>query len=340
MLNYKIPVLSLLSLTFLLFGCNMINPPPLTDECYAIYFLKNDDLTISDVLNTNIDSLKLKSTPWLTSEDIEYYDWSSHCIYLKKDKVDLIPGWEEMQPLKHMFPKEWADMPFVVTSEGQRKYLGSFFNSLYSLELVLAPEFVDLGFNANCPSNVLMYYWPFLYVNNTLDNLDIKQSLIDNNLLHEGITIELDSTNTNTIIVLDNSDTATISYTITITNNDENDLFIMDPDITGSEIFHYYNNGPDFFNIDTKKEYKSWYKEIAQLPTINYWSPEWFIKLSSMESIKRTIVLKGYSKFSNGSYLVECRYNSPLKMSNDDVFDSDKRYWYGITRSDYFVWNY
>jgi len=331
-------IIIVLLLIIFAMSCTPINEPE-DGYPYAIYFLQNDNLIITDVMDKDLNSLRLESDPWLTSDDIDFYDWSSHCIYLKEDKGNFIPGWDTIQPFK-MFPRDWADKPFVVTSNGQREYLGYFFSPAYSLELVPVPMFVDLGYNTACPSNILKFDWSWLYIENTLNNPRVKNALIEDNLLHSGIEVTLDSLNENTIIVLENSDTATISYTLTITNNDEDDLYILDPDITGSEIFHYFSYSIVFYNIDDDKEYKSWWKKSYQPPFTGYWSPEWFVKISSMESIQRTITLKGYPHFPPGEYLVQTAFSSPMNISKDELSRVDGRYWFGITLSNYYTWYY
>jgi len=319
-------------------SCTPINEPE-DGYPFAIYFLSNDKLKVTDVMDKNLNSLRLKAEPWFTSDDIDYYDWSSHCIYLKEDKGNFIPGWDTIQPYK-IFPMEWADKPFIICSNDKREYMGYFFSVIYSLNLVTVPAMFDLGYNTEGPSNVLMFDWSWLYIENPCDNPNVKSALINDNKFREGISITLDSTNENTIIVLDNSDTATISYTISITNNDEEDLYILDPNLMDGEVFHYFNSGVVFYNIDNEEVYKSILKNVFTPPYTGYWSPDWFMKISSMESVQRTITLKGYQKFSTGRYLVETRFNSPVHMSKNDFESTDGRLWYGNTLSNYFIWEY
>ena len=79
-------------MVILLWNCERNkNPisPDANDLAFAIYFLKDENLKIKDVFNKNINDLELASSPWLTDQDIRFYDWSSHCIYLKKEKEHL-----------------------------------------------------------------------------------------------------------------------------------------------------------------------------------------------------------------------------------------------------------
>ncbi len=81
----------LFCLLLLFIGCqsedNLINPAE--DSTFGIYLLKDRTLSIGQIQNKNIDELELESKPWLASTDIDFYDYSSHCIYLKKDKSEF-----------------------------------------------------------------------------------------------------------------------------------------------------------------------------------------------------------------------------------------------------------
>lgn len=66
---------------------NPISPSGEDKFAFAIYFLQDDDLKMKDVYNKNMNVLKLSPAPWLSDKDIRFYDWSSHCIYLKREKT-------------------------------------------------------------------------------------------------------------------------------------------------------------------------------------------------------------------------------------------------------------
>jgi hypothetical protein len=52
----------------------------------AFYILENRNLLIQEALQKDLNSLKTQSNPWLTSDNISIYDYSTHLIYLKGDK--------------------------------------------------------------------------------------------------------------------------------------------------------------------------------------------------------------------------------------------------------------
>jgi len=325
-------------LIILLWNCGGKKNPmsPETDEyTFAIYFLQNENFKMADVYESDLNKLKLASKPWLTENDIRFYDWSSHSIYLKRDKTHFFPNWENNKV--NEFPPGWADKPFVVVANGNRCYMGYFFSLLS--HLWIAPNIWDFDNSKTYPSDVLFIDWMWLYHDYPQNNPDVKDALINVGLYHGGISVTFDTTDV--ILNIENADTSTITYKFTITNNDENDLYIFDPENTGSSLFHYYTNGPVFKNLESGKLYESRWKTIVKPPSQDYWSPDWFIKLKSGHSIKRTVSLKGYPYFPTGEYIFQFKYNGPRKEMEREVREiADGRYWLGPTRSNILVFNF
>ena len=83
--------LSLVCFSIVLFfsGCNKdVNPLSVRGENeFAIYLLQDQSLKFFDVQKKDVSSLKLMSKHWLNTSDIGLYDFSSHFIYLKRDKL-------------------------------------------------------------------------------------------------------------------------------------------------------------------------------------------------------------------------------------------------------------
>ena len=117
-----------LILLLILYNCDRNNNPLYqydeNDFAFVIYFFHNENLKMKDVYDKDLSELKLSHVPWLSGKDIRFYDWSSHCIYLKKDKTHFFPNWENNK--FNEFSLEWADKPFVVVGNGKRCYTGYF----------------------------------------------------------------------------------------------------------------------------------------------------------------------------------------------------------------------
>lgn len=322
-------------LLIFLISCEYISSPDnkSVKSQFGIYFLKDEELKISDICDIPINELQQKNNPWISEKDIDFYDWSSHCIYLNKTKSNFIKGWEEGN-IYNTFPKKFADKPFIVKADNKTCYSGYFSQADLSNEYYTYPVIEDLGINSIYPDNVLIIEWIYLFHESPLNNDDVKNILIDSDIFHGGIKINFDQDDTNTIKIIENSDTSTISYKFTITNNDIDDLYIIDPDKTGSDLFHYFTNGPVFQNIETNELYEARRRKRINLPSLDYWSQSWYSKIESGKTIERTVVLKGYPKFKSGEYLFEFKYNGQnigIDKHKDSL--SDGRFWLGPTRS-------
>jgi hypothetical protein len=77
-----------------------------------------------------ISTLVLKKEAWLTNDDIQFYDYSSHCIYLKGEKSQFF---ENDTGKFFIFNPVLINKPFVVVANGERCYVGSLHSGLLSL---------------------------------------------------------------------------------------------------------------------------------------------------------------------------------------------------------------
>jgi hypothetical protein len=335
-MNKQNIIMHILASLVLISACSKNDNPlgPEDNDGFAIYFLQNSDLKMKDVYDKDLSELRLSRTPWLSDTDMLFYDWSSHCIYLKKDKTDLIPGWEEGEKF-NVFPEEWADKPFVVTASGQKCYLGYFSRAQLSTKYWIAPMVEDIGANSMYPSDVVWIDWIWLYHDTPQNNQTVKNALIYAGLYHGGINIHFDTTDA--ILNIENADTSTVTYKFTITNNAEDDLYVIDPDKTGSGLFHRFTNGPVFKNLEGGKLYESRWKKTVKPPSPEYWSPDWFTELKSGQPIQRIVVLKGYPFFPPGEYIFEFKYSGPPFIEKETRELPDGRYWLGPTRSNFLV---
>ena len=298
-------------LLLLSIGCQDNVTNPTEDSTFGIYLLKNRTLNIQDIQNFNINELELESTPWLASTDIDFYDYSSHCIYLKKEKSEI-------------FTKEVGirmdDQPFVLFANNIRCYMGSFYSDILSI----APtkpyiDELDIEF---FPKDVLHISKAWGDEIDIRNNKNIEYDLFTKNKLHKGLSIFIKDIN-----IVSNSDTATVQYTYVITNKDTDNLCVLDPDKMGSELFHYFTNGIDFWSGD--KYISSQYKNVKQPEPFDSWEPEWFTIIKSASTLERTVLLKGYPHILNGTYKCTFNFSNPNKIEKSDRETSDGRYWLG-----------
>ncbi len=323
----------LIFISIFLIQCTKDENPifPNTNDDFAIFLLQNSNLRINDILTQELTrqdsqelaSIDIQSSPWLTDKDIQFYDFSSHILYLKEDRSLFFPDLEN-----DLFPKSWWDKPFIVVADGEKRYVGTFKGSLSSMDWPV--PYISDFYNSNYPEDIICISWVWFYsdlVDTRHDSL-VKQALIEANIYHAGINIEIDD-----ILIKENSDTSTIEYKFTITNNDKDNIYTIDPDKMDIDLFHYFHNGPVFMNLDDGNLYESKLKKVKIPEPHDYWDPNWFIKINSDDSIKRSVTLKGYPYFPEGSYYCEFSYMGPKKIQKNQRILSDGRYWIGSAKS-------
>lgn len=297
---------------FIIFvGCQKNNNPigPI-DSTFGIYLLKDKNIKIDQITNTNINVLELDNTPWLNSSDIDFYDLSSHYIYLNINHNIFFTTGKKIN---------WERQPFVVYANNKRCYMGCFHSS-YSSIGVNTPHIEEFSLQM-LPIDILAIY----YDNTTNDKRNDENVIIDlsaQNKLHKGLSLLIKDIN-----ILTNSDSAVVQYTYEIKNNDSDNLYVLDPDKMGSNLFHYYCIGLSFRN--SNESISSSYREVEKPEPYDLWKPEWFTQIKSGALIDRTVVLKGYPHIPGGIYTCSFYFFSPINIDKQNRKISDGRYWLG-----------
>lgn len=114
---------------------------------FSIYLLKDDGLSYLDIKDMNIDDLELKDDPWISSDDIKFYDFSTHYIYLNKSKSRFI---DELADSCQLYMFHFSSKPFIVKAGNQRIYSGSFFSEASSMSMGEVPVIIDM----------MIFYYP------------------------------------------------------------------------------------------------------------------------------------------------------------------------------------
>jgi len=296
------------------------------DNDFAIYLLKDFSIEIYDILDTPLSDLELEDEPWLSTDDIEFYDFSTHCIYLNKEVKSLFN--DEIDDI--FYPHSWREKAFVVCANKKKIYKGGFlwgFSSRYASDI---PHISDDYQFAFYPTDVLFIDCYCEQKDNRNDD-NIKQALIDAGLFHKGIEVNLISVN-----VVDNADTSTIKYKFEIINNDTDNLYVIDPDKIGNSQFHWWTNGVYLQNKETRESYGSDYKIVEPIDPISDWT-EWYTRINSGETIEREVILRGYARIPAGEYSCDFYYRGPTKIEKENRYTADGRYWLGKINSNTIV---
>jgi hypothetical protein len=94
-------------------GCKSDSAGPETDKAsFGIYLLQDPNVTWESLQGKDLNSLKLKE--WITSNMIDYYDYSSHVICLNVNYNNLLNFTHN------------SNTPFVVVADNKICYSGCF----------------------------------------------------------------------------------------------------------------------------------------------------------------------------------------------------------------------
>ena len=260
------------------------------------YLLKDEGMDFLTARKMPLAQLVLQDAPWIASEDIERYDWSSHCVYLKKD---FSIAWTRIN---------LRGTPFVVVADGQRCYLGA----LWSLLSSFAPE----G-NAAVIDGVGTRGQEDLLALNLMSVLRKGESRIDvrddpraakalrrQGQFHAGLQCSLDK-----VRVEYKKDTCSVVYTYTVRNADEDDLYVLDPERIEPAFFHDFQNGVRGRDVDDNVTF-GWPNPRKGAPQPTPWAKvdmAWFSRLKKGESMTRIVTMDGLPRILPGKY--ECTFS-------------------------------
>lgn len=284
-----------------------------------IYFLKNEKLTFADVVNQSLSNLELYWKPWIASDDIRFYDWSSHLIYLKKE---LLLSYEGIST----FGK-----PFVMTANEEICYLGALMVGYSSYGIFGYPSIYNDDYYSNNDIIHISFYFSVDegQIQDKRDDLRIKDSLIKNNQFHAGIKCTL-----NNVRVLNINSVCSVEYNYTLQNLDEDNLYVLDSDKMGTNLFHYYAVGVVFKS--GSQHFWSQNRIITPPSSGSNWM-DWHTKIESGKSLTRTVQLEGYPQITSGEYNCNFVFPSCFRLVKDAFELSDGRIWLGSTRSSDFI---
>ena len=287
-----------------------------TDSDFAVYFLKDSSLSTSQVINLGLSKLELEAAPWFDAGDVEFYDFSTRCIYLKSNKRTLFANFG----LGHFEPR-LTDKPFVVAAGGNRCYLGCLHSG--ALSTTPAGPYMDELDVWHFPDDVLHVSRHRASTEDARSDPRVREALIRRGLFHAGLRVEL-----NSVSVVRNADTTTVQYRFTLTNEDRDPPYVIDPDRTGTELLHYYTNGVVLSN-ESQPQIWSEYKSVTSPVPHDSWAPCWFTRMKGSQSIQRTVTLRGYPRIPRGRYVCRLEYSGPKTIVRTERNMLDGRYWLG-----------
>jgi hypothetical protein len=266
-----------------------------------IYIVKEGQLLIHDS-DVDLNSLKLESTPWVKSTEIDLYDWSSHTFYLNKEKEKA----------------KYSGRHFVVVSGDERLFIGVFF----PMEMSSFPQMPSISPEDAIfyPKNVVHFgQLGHQFTGNLEEQKEFKKALISSDLLREGIKVELTR--------VKKKNQTTIDYTFQVTNIDRENIYVLDPDKMGASRFHYVTNGTWL-----SKDNTYYFPNQVNHTAFDKVQDSWYCKLKPGEKMTRNVELSNFPSLPSGK--VKCSFSFPgSNMKSGDWRKSGGRIWIG----DYYV---
>jgi hypothetical protein len=236
--------------------------------------------------------------------DFEMYDSSTNILYLKTTHPEF---------------KYERTTPFSLMAEGEEVYQGVFIPP-YSSSIPAGP------FIISSPSAYPDY---LLRIENRMNRnkLDIRDdpriiaALKEHDLLHSGLSVAI-----NTLVM----NSTGISFSFTVTSNDQSDLLFIDPDKTGVSLFHYFTNGLLISDVkDNSVVFENSITPVKPDPW-NGWKPEWLSVIKPGESKTFVFSYPLLSSIKSGDYRAYFEFPGfHFQISKEQLNQHNGRIWMG-----------
>jgi len=246
----------------------------------------------------------------LNQNDIEYYDYSSHLIYIKENKSFS----DDIETIG----------AFTVYADRVQIYKGQTFPG-YSSFLPYGPIIMTH------PSGYGDYVIPieFTQIIDSLGNVipdpredkKIVEALKKYNQFHAGLSCEIKSVQ----YVASNN----VKVEMTLKNNDPINYYYLDPNKTGTNLFHYFTNG---LSIRDFKNHKSYTHKTAAIQPVpwNSWKKEWLSIINKNESKTIIITYDNFEVVTSGRYKATFEYPGLCyQVDKKDLRQDNGQIWLG-----------
>lgn len=246
----------------------------------------------------------------LTANEIDYYDLSTHFIYMKGADSFL--------------NDKLVRDSFQVYANGEKIYSGVFHSWVMS-SLPLGPAIYT-------PT---MFYGDYLipidfgsYVNldgkkvppvDPRNDPRIINALKSWNQLHEGLQCEIRSVQLNS---------EKVSLELELINNDSFNYYYLDPEKMGLGLFHYFTNGLSFWSPTLKKSFDNHVEHIQPDPW-DSWEMNWLSLIRSGEKKTINIQYTNFDPLTAGDYKLYFRFPGLGRVEKSKLIQQNGRVWLG-----------
>ena len=244
----------------------------------------------------------------LNHNDFEYYDYSSHLIYLKNNSsFDY---------------SEEESGGFQVYANKKEIYSGQVYPS----------------YSSTFPSGPIIHTHPPLYDDNIvsigfilyLDSLGnflpdprederIVDALKKYDQFRAGLSCEIKSVQYE----------SSVRVELLLKNNDAFNYYYIDPEKTGMGLFHYFTNGLIIRNFTTHESYTHKIETVSPNPW-NTWEKNWLSVINGNESKVITIVYDNFEEVPNGQFKAYFAFPGlHFQVDRNDISQDNGQIWLG-----------
>ena len=249
--------------------------------------------------------LKMGDGTIVKTSDIDFYDVSTHMIYLKKEQ----PYFQNYQDSMSVYVgnTEIYSCPFhalYLSSLPQGEYISTP-NIFYEKDIIRISfcQIIDLNGKPQFSDH--------------RDDKRIIAALKSSRLYHEGLRCEITSVNySNGKAVLN----------IELSNPDTFDYYYLDPDKMGIGLFHYFTNG---LYIWDELYTKSFTHKETVIHTDRTWKKEWLSLIKSGQRKKISITYNHFDQIPAGKYKMFFQFPGLSHITPKDRILNGGRIWMG-----------
>lgn len=255
-------------------------------------------------------SMMINDKVVLTAKDIDYYDLSTHFIYLKGTNSFL--------------NDKLIRDSFQIYANGEKIYSGVF-RSIASSSFPIGPEiYTTQIFYGNYVLPIEYGYWiddsGKITPPDPRSDARIIDALKSWNQLHEGLQCEIRS--------VQFQSAGKVSMELELINNDSFSYYYLDPEKMGLGLFHYFTNGLSFYSPTLKKSFDNHVQHIQPEPW-DSWQIKWLSVIGSHEKKTIWINYTNFDPIPEGQYKLHFSFPGLSHVEKEDLVQRYGRIWLG-----------
>lgn len=245
----------------------------------------------------------------ISHNDFEYYDYSTHLIYMKNHKsfandIEEIGGFTVYADGVEIYsgqtlPGFSSFLPFGPVIRTQPSFYGDYIIPIGFIQII-----DSLGNSVSDPR----------------EDIRIIEALKKYNQFHSGLSCEINS--------VQYSSPNNVVIELQLNNNDSFDYYYLNPDKMGVNLFHYFTNGlflRDFFN---KKTFTHKIEAIHPEPW-DTWKIEWLSVIKSNETKIITLTYDSFENVTPGEYKATFSFPGLSHVNKEDIQQNNGKIWLG-----------